>query len=298
MTVAITGASGFLGTHLNHYLVSRGIRTRPLSQSISYSDFKLPSLANPNSDFTQCLSGASAIVHCAALAHRPKLSRDSLASQLFNTVNHLSAVKLAKDGLVCGIKRFIFISSIKVHGDTTKNNHELVPSSPYLPLGIYSLSKVQAELNLIKLAQESDLELVIIRPPLIHGSSPKGNISLLLRLIKAGVPLPIASSCAKRSFIHVDNLAATINYCLLAESPDLNIIIPSDCSPLYVTDFISYLAHSIGATAYLFPFPPPVFKLISNLSNHSTLYSSLFDDFMANHSFYRNQIPIQLPFSF
>lgn len=298
MTIAITGSSGFLGSYLCQYFRSLGLEICPLSQNSTDIRTTLPSLACLNSDFKHCLSGVSAIVHCAALAHRPNSLRDTSASQLFNTVNHLSAVKLAKDGLACGIKRFVFISSIKVHGDFSNSNEQFVPSSPYSPLDIYAQSKVDAEISLINLAKNSDLELVIVRPPLIHGPFPKGNIKFLLRLIKAGVPLPIASSLAKRSFVHVENLAATINYFLSFNYHSPAVVIPSDCNPVTVIEFVNYLASTIDSRALLCPFSPSLMKYLCILIQRRSLYTSLFDNFQANHFFFKKQVPIHLPFVF
>ena len=174
--ILVTGATGFVGSSLCHTLESANLRLKRCTQRLN------------NTDWSQCLTGVSTVVHLAARVH---IMRDSAADPLaeFRAVNVDGTLNLARQAAAAGVRRFVFLSSIKVNGEQTNLGSPFNAEQTPAPQDAYGISKHEAELGLRGIAAETGMQVVIIRPPLIYGAGVKANFASLLRAVRRGVPL-------------------------------------------------------------------------------------------------------------
>ncbi len=267
-TVLITGASGFIGTYLTALLVQDKIdilatsRTYPPHPPVTHKVIEIGKM-NGDTDWSTILPGREIIIHLAARVHiMDEKSLDSLAS--FRSVNVDGTLNLARQAAKNGVKRFLFLSSIKVNGEKTDTIpfHPLTPPAPEDPYGI---SKLEAEEGLLQIAKETDLEVVIIRPPLVYGKEAGGNFARLRRLATLGIPLPLGSIHNKRSLVGIDNLCSLIKICLDHPNATKAPLLVSDNQDVSTPDLIRLLAASADKSIRLLPFPFPLLKLFATL---------------------------------
>lgn len=212
MNILVTGASGFVGSQLSPALAQAGHHVLAVSRQAwawpNISGLVVQSgiaLDADESEWLDLLASQEVVVHVAGRAHVMKeQAADALAE--FRRVNVDATLRLAKLAIQSGVSRFIFISSIKVNGESTEPGSVFSPEDEPAPLDAYGLSKLEAELGLKALAAASNLELVIIRPTLIYGAGAKGNLALLNRLLRWPLPLPLGSIRNRRSMLALDNL--------------------------------------------------------------------------------------------
>ena len=210
--ILLTGGNGFLGSALLekpafHDALVVG-RTPPIL-NINFSPISLDKV----SDYKKILSGIDILVHAAARTHiMDERSNNPLAEYL--NINTHATLNLAKQAANEGVKRFIFISSIKVLGEKSDFGHPFNSTDQFNPQDPYSVSKVEAEIGLQKLMEETNMEVVIIRPPLVYGRGVKGNFAKLMKLIALPFPLPLGSVNNKRSLVSIENLVDLICICL------------------------------------------------------------------------------------
>lgn len=164
-------------------------------------------------NYENCLKGIEVIVRTAARAH---IMKDDVANPLaeYRHVNVDSTLNLARQAAAAGVKRFIFISSIKVNGEQTPLNQPFTADDTPSPEDAYGISKYEAEKGLKELASESGMEMVIIRPPLVYGPSVKGNFASMINLVVKGLPLPLGAIRNQRSLVAIDNLVDLIMVCI------------------------------------------------------------------------------------
>ena len=167
-------------------------------------------------DWRQCLDGVDVVVHCAARVH---VVHEQVSDPLteFRNTNVLGTLNLARQSIEAGVKRFIFVSSIKVNGDLTLNGSPFFADQLPAPVCSYGISKMEAEQVLKSISSQSDMEYVIIRPPLVYGPGVKANFLSLIKLIKSGIPLPFGLLTENRRSFVGDNLTSLINLCLIAQ---------------------------------------------------------------------------------
>ncbi|MEI6470253.1 MAG: NAD-dependent epimerase/dehydratase family protein, partial [Betaproteobacteria bacterium] len=214
--VLITGASGFVGGALAQYLrqfysVRALVRRSHSSSSIEYiSGFDL----SREIDLGDAFAGVEVVVHCAARVHvMNETALDPLEE--FRQINVLGTINLATQAAQSGVKRFIYLSSVKVNGESTKIGKPFRPEDAPNPSDPYGISKFEAELALKDLAVKMGMELVIIRLPLVYGHGVKANFAALIRLVGLGVPLPFGlANQNRRSFVAMDNLLSFIKACI------------------------------------------------------------------------------------
>ena len=281
MKILVTGANGFVGRTLCADLVQRGFNVVAAVRRLAFE----PAAVNPprmqieavgdigaHTDWTAALNGCACVVHLAARAH---IMRDSASSPLaaFRAVNVDGTVQLARAALEAGIKRFVFVSSVGIHGN--QNARAFTESDAARPAEDYAVSKLEAEQALRRELAGSAMELVIVRPPLVYGPGCPGNFLRLLKLLSSGVPLPFGAIDAKRSFVSVWNLADFLATCAVHENAANNVFLVSDMEDVALPCLLEGLAGGMGHRAPIFPFPPGLLSMAATMLGKGVMYDKL-----------------------
>lgn len=258
MKVLLTGASGFLGGAITARLsqqdrISLSCAARsPLAQ-LGFATFAVGNLCAAN-DWSLPLLGQHVVIHAAARAH---IMKDEVADPLseYRLVNVEGTLNLARQAAAAGVERFIYISSIKVNGESTPLGRPFVSSDAPAPEDPYGLSKLEAEQGLMQLAAETGMEVVIIRPPLVYGPGVKGNFASMIKLIDRGIPLPFGAIHNKRSLVGVDNLVDLIIRCVDHPGAANQVFLAGDGKDLSTTELLLGVGKAMGKPARLIPVP-------------------------------------------
>lgn len=226
-------------------------------------------------DWTAALRNVDQIVHLAARVHvmNDKCS-DPLAE--FRRVNVEGTVALARQAAVAGVRRFVFLSSVKVNGEFTKPGHPFTADAVPAPEDPYGVSKYEAEQLLRQIAAETGMEVVIIRPPLVYGPGVKANFESMRRWLARGVPLPLAAvTNNRRSLVALDNLVNVIVTCLNHPAAANQTFLVSDGEDLSTAELLKRMSAAMGKPARLFYLPPTLLKLGANVLNRPGIYQRL-----------------------
>ena len=277
MTILVTGATGFLGRAVVDHLIARGravraaVRTDAGPGAVAVGDLSV------DTDWSVALTGIDTVVHCAARAHvMRETSDDPLA--LFRAVNTEATAALARQAVAAGVRRFVFISSIGVNGAATDGvpfRHD-DPPHPHSP---YAVSKHEAELALHAIAAGTGLEVVVIRPPLITGPDPKGNLATLNRVIAKGLPLPFGLVTRnRRDLVSRDTLCRLIDTVIDHPAAAGQTFLVSDGAPLSTRALLERMAADEGRSITLLPVPPAFLSLPLRLLGKGAMASQLFGD--------------------
>ncbi|SEQ62020.1 Nucleoside-diphosphate-sugar epimerase [Pseudomonas sp. NFACC02] len=256
MRILVTGATGFIGTRLCELLVGERHSVIGLSRSGKGS---VPGVDYRAADFTDasavedCLASVDCIVHLAGRAH--VLNKQGDAADLYRAVNCDATLQLARMAMAAGVRRFVFISSIGVNGNESGDERFTETSVPR-PVAPYARSKLEAEQGLHALVQSGDMELVVIRPPLVYGAQAPGNFSTLLNVVDKGIPSPFGAVRNARSIVSVDNLARLIS--LASQHPDAagHLFLASDGTDVSTPQILSALAQGMQQRQWSIPVPP------------------------------------------
>ncbi len=268
-TVLITGASGFVGQALCAQLARLGygvraaVRKHGAVSSLTADEVMVGGL-DALTDWSVALAGASAVVHLAARVH---VMDDKASDPLveFRRVNVQGTLRLAQQAAQAGVRRFVYISSIKALGEVTLAGQPFTEESLTQPSDAYGISKLEAEQGLCDLAVQTGLEVVIIRPPLVYGSGVKANFAALMRAVQRGVPLPLGAVHNVRSLVGLDNLVDFIVTCLAHPKAANQTFMVSDGQDLSTTDLIRAMAQGAGVKARLVPAPVWALKAVANV---------------------------------
>lgn len=278
MKVLVTGANGFIGQALCKKLYSSGVHTiAAIRESRQFSlpvEFRNISCLSATTDWRKALEEVDSVVHLAARVHRRDVtSRKSVAECM--RINVEGTLQLAQQASITGVKRFIYLSSIKVHGDECSVDKALSLSSPPNPSDAYGLSKHHAELAL-KSISSGPMEIAIIRPPLVYGPGVGANFGSLITLVRRGIPLPFKGlTFNRRSFIGIDNLVSFIFHVLLLPALSEKTFLVSDGEDLSTADLISRLALAMNRPARLYYFPQALMSSAFSLINRNDAYARL-----------------------
>ena len=219
---------------------------------------KLGDLA-PSTDWADALDGVTCTVHCAARVHvMQDASRDPL--QAYRNVNVQGTLNLARQAASAGAVRFVFISSIKVNGEATTPGQSFSADDVPAPLDPYGISKMEAEHGLREIADETGMEVVIIRPPLVYGPGVKANFLAMMRWLSRGIPLPLGAIDNRRSLVALDNLVDLIVTCIDHPAAANQTFLVSDGEDLSTTDLLRRMGRALGKPARLLPVPPALLK--------------------------------------
>lgn len=277
----LTGAAGFVGRVLVRRLAAEH---RTLRAAVRSASTELPAGAapvavgeiGPNTDWTRAVDGADAVVHLAARVH---MTGEDAASALprFRAVNTAGSAALARAARNAGVRRFVFVSTTTVYGDRSLGR-PFDESSPTAPATPYAQSKLEAERELADLLGGSATELVVLRPPLVYGPGAKGNFARLVRLVRRGVPLPLASVQNRRSLLFVENLVDAIVRALDHPAAAGRTYVVSDGEDLSTPALIARLAAALGRQPRLFAFPTSLLRLAGTLLGRGDEVGRLLDD--------------------
>ena len=284
--VLVTGANGFVGRYVCRKLIASGfspiagirdLRVWPeLQQAITgLNEVSLLGDLSANPKLRDSLSGASVVVHLAARVHVMRESaRDPL--QEFRKVNVIGTKSIALAAVAAGVRRLIFVSTVKVHGESTSGNPfcEDTPSNPEDP---YAISKWEGEEALRAVAAESGLEVVIVRPPLVYGPGVRGNLLRLIRLVNLALPLPWPKGANCRSMIGVDNLADFLVRCVDHPQAAGQSFLVKDSEDVSTRELMTRLARFLSRPLRLFPAPEPLIRLAAILALKQEIVSRLLD---------------------
>lgn len=272
--VLITGATGFVGQALCPLLESSGwtviqaVRT-PHEGRIAVGDI------GPDTDWHAALNGVTAIVHLAARVH---VMHDATSAPLaeYRAVNTAGTANLACQAAEAGVKRLVYLSSIKVNGERTWNT-PFRADDPPRPQDPYAISKWEAEQALQRIAGETGLEVVVLRPPLVYGPGVKANFLRLLGLVERGLPLPLGAVKNRRSLLYLGNLTDAIRISLIHPSAAGKTYLLSDGAALSTAELVRLLAAALGKTPKLIPVPPSVLRIAALLAGKSAEAARLLD---------------------
>lgn len=282
MKMLLTGASGFVGGEIARECQRRGIPLLPVFRTLSSAQQNGQDAASAfiadfegNADWLTALTGVDCVIHCAARVHvMQEKSHDPLA--LFRKANVENTLNLAKHAAVAGVRRFIFVSSIKVNGEFTEAGRPFTADDAPAAEDPYGVSKHEAETVLHQIAADTGMEVVIIRPPLVYGPGVKGNFESLMRWLAQGIPLPLAAvTDNRRSLVALDNLVDLIITCLSHSAAVNQTFLVSDGEDLSTAELLKRMGAALGSPARLFYLPPALLKLGATGLNKPGIYQRL-----------------------
>ena len=285
MKILITGSNGFLGQYLCQFLAEKNYSI--LAQTRKAQTFALPNISNINFDLNDNLhnidlSQVEVIIHCAGRAH---IMNETSTSPLdaYRQTNVQGTLNLAKKAVQSGVKRFIYLSSIKVNGEETRET-PFKPDDLFKSNDPYGVSKYEAEQELLELAKNAKLEVVIIRPVLIYGPHVKANFKNMINLANKKIPLPIGCLDNKRSIVSVYNLADLIEVCLTHPNAKNEIFLVSDQDDISVKQLFEKLAYYQNNKLMILPIPKKLISLLATLVGKGAMASRLCSELVVDTS--------------
>lgn len=277
-TVLITGANGFVGQALCAEVMRRGLHVRGAVRSAC----ELPAEVEPAvvgaiddaTDWTAALRGVDMVIHLAARVH---MMNDTIADPLaeFRKVNLHGTANLARQAADAGVRRLVYVSSIKVNGKSSLSPQAEGAQNIFTEKDIpdpqepYGVSKWEAEQALHRVNGDTGLEVVIVRPPLIYGSGVKGNFAQMMNIVHKKIPLPFASIHNLRSLLYLGNLTDALIACATHPAASGQTYLICDGEDISTPELLRQLAAGMGVPSRLLPFPPAMLKLVANLAGKS-----------------------------
>lgn len=272
--ILVTGANGFVGRALCHVLRSQGAPLVAAVRRANTADETAVGELNGATDWRAALTGCAAVIHLAARVH---VMNDTASDplQAFRQVNVEATLQLARQAVEAGVKRFVFVSSVKVNGEATGDQPFSAADRP-APCDPYGQSKMEAETALLALGRETGLEVVIVRPPLVYGPGVKANFLNLVKLVRLGLPLPFGLANGYRSMVAVENLVDLLITCVTHPNAPGAVFMVSDGQDMHVGDLVRMIAKAMGKNVFLLPVPPVLLRAAARLAGKSAVADRLF----------------------
>jgi len=300
MKILITGANGFVGKPLCAELLRRGHTTRAAVRSSATVQEGEQAIVvgdiSGATDWTHALRDVDVVMHLAARVH---VMKDTAADPLteFLKVNLHGTVNFARQAARAGVKRLVYVSSIKVNGERTTGKQSFTEADTPAPQDFYGVTKWQAEQALLRIAQETGLEIVIVRPPLVYGPGVKGNFISLLKAIDKGMPLPLAGANNMRSLIYAGNLVDALIVCATHPSAAGQTYLVSDGEAVSTAALVDKITRVLGRSNRSFYFPPGLLRAVAALSGRSHQVEKLFGSLLVSDSKIRSELGWAPPYS-
>jgi nucleoside-diphosphate-sugar epimerase len=299
MKILVTGASGFIGRALIPLLIHSGheviATSRDPNSEIPGATVHPIAELGPDTYWHEALRGVEAVIHLAARVHvMSDNAPDPMAEN--RRINTEGTRKLAKDAATAGVHHFIFMSTIKVNGETT----DVEPFRAYdipAPKDPYAIAKLEAEEALLKEVRYSDMRAAIIRPPLVYGPRVKGNFISLLNLCVKGWPLPVGSIDNRRSLIYVGNLADMVHRLIEKPPATTGLYLCRDTEDISTPELFHKVSSALGVKPLIFPFPLFLLHLAGALSGKSAAISRLTESLDVDDGPTRTDLDWTPPFS-
>jgi nucleoside-diphosphate-sugar epimerase len=284
MKVLVTGANGFVGSALCPHLAELGHKVVPVVRR--QSNVSNDVIVHDAASWKAALNGCDSVIHLAARAHvMQDQERNPLQAFLVSNVD--TTIELAKRAVEAGVRRFVFMSTIKVNGEETAQGCSFRPEDSIDPKDPYAISKWEAEQRLFEIARKTGLELVIIRSPLVYGPGVKGNFVTLIKWVKKGVPLPFGALRNRRSMIGLDNLLSFTALCAdIDRSPNAKgqVFLVSDGEDVSTTELLRRVAKAYGCKSRLFSVPVGLMSLAARCAGQSLFADRLFRSLLVDDS--------------
>jgi nucleoside-diphosphate-sugar epimerase len=293
LRLLITGASGFVGGALSDVENRQGILVRGAfranTQLRPFADATIVGEIDGATDWERALDGVDVVIHCAARVH---VMKDKAADPMaeFIKTNVDGTANLAYQAVKAGVKRLVFVSSVKVNGEQSSEGKPFAETDIPEPQDAYGISKWEAEQTLLKIAQGTGLEVVIVRPPLIYGARVGGNFLGLLRGVSRGLPLPFGAVRNKRSLLYVENLAEALILCAIHPNASGQTYLVSDGRDVSTAELIRMIASALTCKARLFYFPTSLMRALALLMGRGDKVGRLLGSLQVSNAKIRKEL--------
>ena len=297
----VTGGTGFIGAALLQALHAAGWRVRATARMVPEERSALPvdwrevGDIGPDTAWNGLLDGVDCVVHLAARVHVLN-ETNKYPSAAFRRTNTMGTARLARACAEAGVGRFVYMSSVGVHG-ARSFARPLSESSPLAPHDDYSRSKLEAEQVLAEIGRSTPLQVVILRPPLVYGQGAPGNFARLIRLVSSGLPLPLAGIDNRRSLIYLGNLVDAILHCMHHPSAVGHTFLLDDGEPISTPELIRVVARAMGRSVRMFEVPVHVLEFAGALSGKRGVIKRLTNSLWVDSSLIRSQLDWTPPYS-
>lgn len=273
----VTGATGFIAEYLmSEYEGLKGVVRE--GRDHNFTDVYRVESIDGNTSWTGAFQGINTVIHLAGLAHSHQYTLED-----YQSINVDGTLRLANEAVKAGVKRFVFVSSIGVNGISTSNKAFNIKSIVD-PHNAYALSKYNAELGLKKIADDTGLEVVIVRPTLVYGPNAPGNFGKLVKLVEKLPVLPFGLVSNRRDFIAVQNLADLLMCCATHPKAPGNVFLASDGQAVSTKEFTNSISTGLGKVVIQVPVPIGVIRFVSRFLGKSLLFEQLFGNLEVDSS--------------
>jgi nucleoside-diphosphate-sugar epimerase len=279
MITLVTGISGFVGQAVCARLLLDRVSVRGAVRAKGIKNYRFSTVTiddiSSKTDWTSALKDVSLVVHLAARVHvMDEKSADPLAE--FRRVNVDGTVALARQAAGAGVRRFVFLSSVKVNGEFTKAGNPFTADDEPAPADYYGVSKHEAEQSLREIASETGMDVVIIRPPLVYGPGVRANFAAMIRWLEKGIPLPLAAATRnRRSLVALDNLVDLIVTCLTHPAAANQTFLVSDGEDLSTAELLQRLGKAFDKPVHLFFIPLVLLRMGARILMRPGIYQRL-----------------------
>ncbi len=298
--IAVTGANGFVGRKLCQVLIKNGYTVHAITrhpfrgvESSKYKSFTVDEI-NSNTYWGDALKGVNCVIHLAARVH---IMSDSSSDPLlaYREINTNGTTNLARQAVESSVKRFVYISSIKVNGESTPLNIPFTEHDKCSTDDPYAISKYEAEQQLLALSSKEAIDVVVIRPPLVYGPGVKANFLSMMRWVNKGIPLPLGAVNNKRSLVALDNLVDLIIVCTEHKAAANEVFLVSDGEDLSLTRLLKSIAVALDKPSRLIPIPTWLIRITATLLGQKKISRRLLDSLQVDISKSRNVLNWQPP---
>lgn len=287
--ILITGHTGFIGRAIVDALKQHPLTLAGRRQLHHQPGQFFHKELTAEQDFSDCLAGVDVVIHAAAQVHSMQAPTDNTVA-FYRAINVDATINIAKQAAAAGVKRFIFISSIKVNGEETHDGQRFTPNDASISCDAYGQSKAEAEAALRQLATETGLEVVIIRPPLVYGPGVKANFAAMLRLAKWNLPLPFGAIHNKRSMVALANLVDLVKICVSHPNAANQTFLVSDDHDVSTTEMLQLMIRAYGKRPRLIPIPASWLWFVGKLTGKQAIVSRLCGSLQLDISFTKAQL--------